>query len=977
LSNNTAIIKLLLADKRTDINKPNAIGNTALHIALRKGYWPLVPMLLRAGANPDLLDQDGYTALHHAVYQNNLEIVELLISSKAAIDKLSRCDSTALHVACDKEHSSIAIALINANAKLNIANSYGFTALHYAAETNNIPVLRLLLDQGADTTIINSLKSTAFMIARNRKFVKAAQLLSDAQSVREVLTQQTARAKAAAEAAAIKPKSDKALVKEAKEAADKAEAARVEAKKVKTQLKKQAKKVLEMKEAPAFKVEEVSAAQSASSMELKPQPKAQNLCEIRAEIEQACRQNKHDEARALLCNIDDTSMKERASAFIDNNEGHMLFQQRGFLQAQKAFAQAASRNPSKVLYHKNLGTAQLVLENYTEARESLRKAVKLAPRDQDLCTLYSESLVYTAGDDCQYQILAAIASAMAKSSEEENAAEHDVQIRELDLRQEPVGELYFEHMPRVLAQYSSVRTLHFTHEQHKALSAQIHKFSNVDSRIHTIIIDGDEERDAITIICQNSIDDLKAKLKEIFTARNKDLEEDEDYNGQISEDQINLACEVLVGLHDIADHFMQYPDFVGMLVPYTDSRSQNKAGEAQGLILSEKILQLYQNHCRKKINDTISKSDAICETQKALKSLFSKLEPTHYPQLNSKAQLYGLCTFPDKMTLVSTVAGNVKSAIALLQECAKEVTNQQSSISDECCVIAAELCSIPGVLARGHEVLDALSQIAQAVEGNSLYAYYFYNKATEVTCAVAAEASIACEASAASAADITTTKRVRFSEDTVFHDTRSSSDVFKDSIIECHKATYQICISKRLDSVQRHYAFLKDNNVAEDQDPFEEYDQAYFNESADDIAITHTKPMPSSSKVRAQSKKHILKTEVTIIEVSENLHEWQVGTKIVTQNTEGVVKVEARGTTVEYNTYAVITEDCINKLAKYEQQKCFNVLNHLVSRAHGQTGVKRLEDDMHWELKIGDSDTRLIANIVLLSQDHATLIIFD
>ena len=63
---------------RSDINRVNKDGKTALHIASEAGQFEMVGFLLNLGAERTLLDYDGRTALNYAKLSGNKELIELL-----------------------------------------------------------------------------------------------------------------------------------------------------------------------------------------------------------------------------------------------------------------------------------------------------------------------------------------------------------------------------------------------------------------------------------------------------------------------------------------------------------------------------------------------------------------------------------------------------------------------------------------------------------------------------------------------------------------------------------------------------------------------------------------------------------------------------------------------------------------------------------------------------------------------------------
>ncbi|MDF1881027.1 ankyrin repeat domain-containing protein [Sulfurimonas sp. MAG313] len=67
---------------RSDINRVNADGKTALHVASESGQFDIVAFLLNLGANRELLDYDGRTALNYAKLSGNKKLYELLLRYK-------------------------------------------------------------------------------------------------------------------------------------------------------------------------------------------------------------------------------------------------------------------------------------------------------------------------------------------------------------------------------------------------------------------------------------------------------------------------------------------------------------------------------------------------------------------------------------------------------------------------------------------------------------------------------------------------------------------------------------------------------------------------------------------------------------------------------------------------------------------------------------------------------------------------------
>ena len=64
-------------------------GATALILAAQSGHVEVVRLLLEAGADKDVADDDGATALMEAAYRGHVEVVRLLLEAGADKDMAS------------------------------------------------------------------------------------------------------------------------------------------------------------------------------------------------------------------------------------------------------------------------------------------------------------------------------------------------------------------------------------------------------------------------------------------------------------------------------------------------------------------------------------------------------------------------------------------------------------------------------------------------------------------------------------------------------------------------------------------------------------------------------------------------------------------------------------------------------------------------------------------------------------------------
>ena len=79
------IAKLLLKDKRINVNSRTQNGFTALIMAVLTEQIELVRLLIQNGANVNTETQSGYTALEIAIDKNYFQIKQILIDNNVSI----------------------------------------------------------------------------------------------------------------------------------------------------------------------------------------------------------------------------------------------------------------------------------------------------------------------------------------------------------------------------------------------------------------------------------------------------------------------------------------------------------------------------------------------------------------------------------------------------------------------------------------------------------------------------------------------------------------------------------------------------------------------------------------------------------------------------------------------------------------------------------------------------------------------------
>lgn len=80
-----------------DLNSRNKKLQTALHIAVNKGYVQVVKLLIELGCHVSLQDYEGDTPLHDAVSKNNDILAKILLDANADLAATNRTGFNCIH----------------------------------------------------------------------------------------------------------------------------------------------------------------------------------------------------------------------------------------------------------------------------------------------------------------------------------------------------------------------------------------------------------------------------------------------------------------------------------------------------------------------------------------------------------------------------------------------------------------------------------------------------------------------------------------------------------------------------------------------------------------------------------------------------------------------------------------------------------------------------------------------------------------
>ena len=135
----------LLVARGADVNKANALGESALMHAAWRGKLEAVKWLLAKGARVDG-EPMRWSALHYAVFAGHWEVANHLLLMGADINARSTNGSSVLMMAVYEGHEPIVRRLLARGADPGIKNDRGDGALEWAFKFQRLGIARLVAD---------------------------------------------------------------------------------------------------------------------------------------------------------------------------------------------------------------------------------------------------------------------------------------------------------------------------------------------------------------------------------------------------------------------------------------------------------------------------------------------------------------------------------------------------------------------------------------------------------------------------------------------------------------------------------------------------------------------------------------------------------------------------------------------------------------------------------------------------------------
>jgi ankyrin repeat protein/signal recognition particle receptor subunit beta len=158
-------VKVLIAKKEA-LNSVDGEHRTALMTAVAKQDINSLQILLQAGADPTVKDENGHTALYNALFQiKSYSVAQILVDNKAALNAMDGDGKTALMIAAEKVDVPSLQLLLHAGADITLRDKTDRTVLHYAAELGLHDAAMLLLEKQADADVADKEGNTPLHIA--------------------------------------------------------------------------------------------------------------------------------------------------------------------------------------------------------------------------------------------------------------------------------------------------------------------------------------------------------------------------------------------------------------------------------------------------------------------------------------------------------------------------------------------------------------------------------------------------------------------------------------------------------------------------------------------------------------------------------------------------------------------------------------------------------------------------------------------
>ena len=152
----TAVVKRSLRSCQDSISNADWYGRTALHEAAQAGWDDIVSMLIKAGANSSLMDNEDRTPFEYAAKSGHAKVIEILQDRPGRSGHNQQALEQMLYDAAEAGDTSAVEALLKFPVNPNAEKS-GVSALTVAARRGHKGIVRLLLNEKASASHNDSL----------------------------------------------------------------------------------------------------------------------------------------------------------------------------------------------------------------------------------------------------------------------------------------------------------------------------------------------------------------------------------------------------------------------------------------------------------------------------------------------------------------------------------------------------------------------------------------------------------------------------------------------------------------------------------------------------------------------------------------------------------------------------------------------------------------------------------------------------
>ncbi|XP_058231580.1 death-associated protein kinase 1 isoform X2 [Hemibagrus wyckioides] len=153
-----------------DINQPNKHGTPPLLIAAGCGNIQIIDVLMRKGAEIQVLDKSGANAIYYAARHGHVETLKFLHEKKCPLDIQDKSGETALHVAARYGNVDVVQYLCSIHANPDLTDREQETPLHCAAWHGYSAVARALCQVGCNVNARNREGESPLLTASARGF---------------------------------------------------------------------------------------------------------------------------------------------------------------------------------------------------------------------------------------------------------------------------------------------------------------------------------------------------------------------------------------------------------------------------------------------------------------------------------------------------------------------------------------------------------------------------------------------------------------------------------------------------------------------------------------------------------------------------------------------------------------------------------------------------------------------------------------